>query len=82
MYFRQLQEISDSVTQVTWEKTFDEAVQECDAEKATLEDRLKTSRARQRYLDNLAKDRDEAKDIDDECVLCGCDFERGFITAW
>ncbi|KAK0216540.1 SNF2 family N-terminal domain-containing protein [Armillaria nabsnona] len=81
MYFRQLQEISDSVTQVTWEKTFDEAVQECEAEKATLEDRLKTSRARQRYLDNLAKDRDEAKDIDDECVLCGCDFERGFITA-
>ncbi|PBK60985.1 hypothetical protein ARMSODRAFT_676532 [Armillaria solidipes] len=81
LYFRQLQEISDSVTQVTWEKTFDEAVQECEAEKARLEDRLKTSRARQRYLDNLAKDRDEAKDIDDECVLCGCDFERGFITA-
>ncbi|KAK0502526.1 SNF2 family N-terminal domain-containing protein [Armillaria luteobubalina] len=81
LYFRQLQEISDSVTQVTWEKTFDEAVEECEAEKARLEDRLKTNRARQRYLDNLAKDRDEAKNIDDECVLCGCEFERGFITA-
>ncbi|KAG7442066.1 uncharacterized protein BT62DRAFT_982607 [Guyanagaster necrorhizus] len=81
LYFRQLQEISDSVTQVTWEKTVGEAIQECEAERARLEDRLKTSRARQRYLDNLAKDRDEAKDIDDECVLCGCEFERGFITV-
>ncbi|KAK0200494.1 SNF2 family N-terminal domain-containing protein [Desarmillaria ectypa] len=81
LYFRQLQEISDSVTQVTWERTFDEAVQECEAEKTRLENRLKTSRAHQRYLDNLAKDRDEAKDVEDECVLCGCQFERGFITV-
>ncbi|KAF9023793.1 hypothetical protein BDZ89DRAFT_1069602 [Hymenopellis radicata] len=84
LYFRQLQEISDTVTQVTWEgQTYEEAVQECEEELASLEASLKTNRARQRYMDNLQnKDPGDTEDDDDDCVLCGSEFERGFITAW
>lgn len=49
-----------------------------------LEDKIATGRARQRYLNNMAKIQQEGSiDEDDRtCILCRCDFLRGFITPW
>jgi E3 ubiquitin-protein ligase SHPRH len=84
LYFRQLQEISDSVAEVTWDSTIAEAIQECKAEQTDLASKINTNRARQRYLDHIGKHRnDGTMDEDDEtCILCRCDFKRGFITQW
>lgn len=44
---------------------------------------MNTTRARQRYLDNLVNhDELESDDDDRACILCRCDFTRGFITQW
>ncbi|KAG1857719.1 SNF2 family N-terminal domain-containing protein [Suillus subalutaceus] len=82
LYFRQLQEISDTVTEVLWEGPVVLAMEECAAERMELEGKINTSRARQRYLNHLAKNKEEGiTDEDDEaCILCRCDFKRGFIT--
>ncbi|KAG1816837.1 SNF2 family N-terminal domain-containing protein [Suillus subaureus] len=82
LYFRQLQEISDTVTEALWEGTVVLAMEECAAERMELEGKINTSRARQRYLDHLAKNKEEGiTDEDDEaCILCRCEFKRGFIT--
>ena len=47
-----------------------------------LEGKINTSRARQRFLDHLAKNKEDgATDEDDECcILCRCSFTRGYIT--
>ena len=84
-YFRQLQEISDSVADVEWEgDTLDVAIQASQIEKIELDAKINTTRARHRYLENLAENK--ASDDDDEddktCILCRCDFSRGFITQW
>ncbi|KIK38243.1 hypothetical protein CY34DRAFT_402958 [Suillus luteus UH-Slu-Lm8-n1] len=82
LYFRQLQEISDTVTEAIWEGTVVLAMEECTVERMELEGKINTSRARQRYLNHLAKNKEEGiTDEDDEaCILCRCDFKRGFIT--
>ncbi|KAG1893017.1 SNF2 family N-terminal domain-containing protein [Suillus fuscotomentosus] len=82
LYFRQLQEISDTVTEVLWEGTVVLAMEECAAERMELEGKINTSRARQRYLNHLAKNKEEGitDDDDEACILCRCDFKRGFIT--
>lgn len=80
LYFRQLQEISDSVAEVTWlDSTLAGALQACRTEQTELEAKINTSRARQRYLDHLAKN-DGMNEEDETCILCRCDFTRGFIT--
>jgi len=82
-YFRQLQEISDTVTEVVWDGTVFLAMEECETERRELENSINTSRARQRYLDHLAKNKDSISDEEDKCcILCSCDFKRGFITQW
>ncbi|EPQ55612.1 hypothetical protein GLOTRDRAFT_75757 [Gloeophyllum trabeum ATCC 11539] len=84
LYFRQLQEISDSVAEPTWEGTVHDAL--CEARNAEKELRtpITTGKARQRYLEHLAKmsgDNSGCKDEDDEvCILCRCEFTRGYIT--
>ncbi|KAG2361595.1 SNF2 family N-terminal domain-containing protein [Suillus spraguei] len=82
LYFRQLQEISDTVTEALWEGTVASAMEECAAERMELEGKINTSRARQRYLSYLSKNKEEGiTDEDDEaCILCRCEFKRGFIT--
>ncbi|KAH9476541.1 putative ATP-dependent helicase [Psilocybe cubensis] len=83
LYFRQLQEISDSVADVEWEEaSAADAGLACVTEKNELEAKINTTRARQRYLDNLAKNQDEGiMDEDDKtCILCRSEFIRGFIT--
>lgn len=84
LYFRQLQEISDSVADVEWEEeTVGDAIAACAAQTAELAAKINTDRARHRYLENLV-DKDNVVDYDDEdqasCILCRCDFTRGFIT--
>ncbi|EGN92623.1 hypothetical protein SERLA73DRAFT_79438 [Serpula lacrymans var. lacrymans S7.3] len=82
LYFRQLQEISDTVAEVSWETGLTHAMEICLAEHLNLDTKIKTGRARQRYLNHLAKNKEEGKvDEDDEtCILCRCEFTRGFIT--
>ncbi|KAF9459395.1 SNF2 family N-terminal domain-containing protein [Collybia nuda] len=81
LYFRQLQEISDSVTEITWESALEVALTESLAERKELEAKINTTRARQRYLEHLAKTKDDGvTDEDENCILCRCDFTRGFIT--
>ncbi|KAF9039897.1 SNF2 family N-terminal domain-containing protein [Panaeolus papilionaceus] len=87
VYFRQLQEISDSVMDVDWDGTLQKAMQDCVLERAALETDLQRLKARQRYLGTLTsekkdkeKDGDNQEDEDQTCVLCRCDFVRGFIT--
>ncbi|KDR77994.1 hypothetical protein GALMADRAFT_244962 [Galerina marginata CBS 339.88] len=83
LYFRQLQEISDSVAEVEWEESSAAAaIQVCQTEKNQLDAKINTTRARQRYLDNLAQNQDDGvvEEEDKTCILCRCDFARGFIT--
>ena len=84
LYFRQLQEISDSVADVEWEhNTLDEAMEDCLAERLDLEGKINTNRARHRYLVNLVNNKgvvDEDEEEENVCILCRCDFLRGFIT--
>lgn len=84
LYFRQLQEISDSVMEVVLEKSVEETLEDCKAEQADLDAKINTKRARQRYLEHLEKNReDKVVDEDEEgCILCRCEFARGFITQW
>ena len=45
---------------------------------------MNTTRARQHYLDNLVDNHDELDSDEDDrvCILCRCDFTRGYITQW
>ncbi|KAJ7746946.1 SNF2 family N-terminal domain-containing protein [Mycena maculata] len=83
LYFRQLQEISDSVSDAVFENTLAQALQECATEQQELAGKINTNRARQRYLDHLSKNKvndAEADEDEQACILCKCDFIRGFIT--
>jgi E3 ubiquitin-protein ligase SHPRH len=84
VYFRQLQEISDSVVQAEWEGHIDVAIVEEIATHKVLERKIRAGRARQRYLSNLSQNKGKMDDDDDEntCTLCKCEFVRGFITQW
>ena len=85
LYFRQLQETSDSVTDAEWEEaTVAMALQASLTETTTLETKMNTTQARRRYLDNLVNNHDELdRDEDDRaCILCRCQFTRGYITQW
>ncbi|KAF9238471.1 SNF2 family N-terminal domain-containing protein [Melanogaster broomeanus] len=75
VYFRHLQEISDTVAEVAWEGRVDNAMDETRNDRADLGDKINTGRARQRYLDHLAKNKEGTMaDDDDELVYhaMGC----------
>ena len=61
-----------------------EALEATELEQTELEVKINTNRARQRFLDHLAKNKEDgATDEDDECcILCRCEFTRGYITPW
>ncbi|KAF5343905.1 hypothetical protein D9758_012130 [Tetrapyrgos nigripes] len=82
LYFRQLQEISDTVAEAEFEGTREEALVRAQTLQNEYEAKLNTSRARQRYLDHLAKTQRGDLDDDEEncCILCRCEFERGYMT--
>ncbi|KAG6335414.1 hypothetical protein ID866_3675 [Astraeus odoratus] len=81
-YFRQLQDISDSVVDVAWEGSVREAMKTCETECTDMGNKITSGRARQRYLDNMTQNQqDDSIDDDDKaCILCRCDFIRGFMT--
>ncbi|KAJ3518518.1 hypothetical protein NM688_g9427 [Phlebia brevispora] len=81
-YFRQLQEISDTVAEVEWEGSLQSAMANNDTERAELDAKINTGHARQRYLEYLASAQaDGSLDVEEEsCVLCKCDFTRGYVT--
>ncbi|KAH9919617.1 SNF2 family N-terminal domain-containing protein [Fomitopsis serialis] len=83
-YFRQLQEISDTVAEAAWGDSVEVALADIARDQAELETKITTGRAHQRYLDNLAQSRNENEEDEEErcCVLCRCDFLRGYITQW
>ena len=60
------------------------ALQASLVERTTLETKMNMTRARQRYLDNLVNNHDELDSDEDDraCILCRCEFTRGFITQW
>ncbi|KAJ3983056.1 SNF2 family N-terminal domain-containing protein [Lentinula detonsa] len=82
LYFRQLQEISDSVAEAEFDGSRQDALDETENETKNLEAKIIATRAHQRYLDHLVKSNEEDGLDEDEkcCILCRCDFERGFIT--
>ncbi|KAI0776695.1 SNF2 family N-terminal domain-containing protein [Trametes elegans] len=81
-YFRQLQEISDTVAEAMWEGHLEDAIHNAREQQAALETKINTERARLRYMDNLSRSyEDGTLDEDDKtCILCKCDFIRGYIT--
>ena len=83
-YFRQLQELSDTVTEAQWEDSLQNAIAKLQQERAELDVKINAGRARQRYLDHLAKAQGDGGAGDDEgcCILCKCEFTRGYITGW
>lgn len=84
IYFRQLQEISDSVVQAEWDGQIEDAIAEEVAKYKQLDTKITVGRARQRYLANLVHNKAKmAEDDDDDvCILCKCEFIRGYITQW
>ncbi|KAG5643859.1 hypothetical protein DXG03_009543 [Asterophora parasitica] len=77
LYFRQLQEISDTVAEVVWDGTVIEALLQTTLEKNELDAEINKSRARQRYLGNLTKNKqDGIKDEDDEIAIDPDTIER------
>jgi E3 ubiquitin-protein ligase SHPRH len=72
------------VAEVEWDGDVVNAIQACQTERNEIEARVNTSRARQRYLIHLAKNKEDGTldEDDDTCILCKCDFTRGFITQW
>ncbi|TBU46840.1 SNF2 family N-terminal domain-containing protein [Dichomitus squalens] len=81
-YFRQLQEISDTVAEATFETTLQDSIMDLREKQTQLDTKIKAARARQRYMDNLSKSHEEGTmDEDDKtCILCKCEFIRGYIT--
>ena len=87
-YFRQLQEISDTVVEPTWDGRVTDAIATGERQRNELDAKINTGRARLRYLDYLVKaengdgvaDQDTAEER--TCILCKCDFTRGYITQW
>ncbi|KAF5381839.1 hypothetical protein D9757_008356 [Collybiopsis confluens] len=83
LYFRQLQEISDSVAEVEFEGPRSDAQASSEQEIKDLDAKLVATRAHQRYLDHLVKSNEDDEMDEDEkcCILCRCEFERGFIPS-
>jgi E3 ubiquitin-protein ligase SHPRH len=83
-YFRQLQEISDSVVDAKWEGSLDDEIEKISAEDKTLTEKINAGVARQRYLNNLTKEKEKGVQDEDEgiCILCRCEvsFLLGFVT--
>lgn len=80
-YFRQLQELSDTVREAEWDGDLAVAIANTHTEEVAFNEGINKYHARQRYLQNLTSNDDE-EDEDNTCILCKCDFVRGFVTQW
>ncbi|KZT58177.1 hypothetical protein CALCODRAFT_495268 [Calocera cornea HHB12733] len=90
VYFRQLQELSDSVMDLDVKQFRDKPLLEVTREEQEkvrkLDDSLRGLQAKQRYLDYMEEgQRVDAPGVDNtetrECVLCATEFENGCLTA-
>ncbi|EJT97111.1 hypothetical protein DACRYDRAFT_119591 [Dacryopinax primogenitus] len=90
VYFRQLQELSDSVMDFDVKElgvqSLAEAIREAEEKVHKFDDTLRTLQAKQRYLEYMDEGQtNEALGMDNtetrECVLCACGFENGCLTA-
>lgn len=72
------------MVEVEWDGAIVDAIEENETTRAELEKNINTARARHRYLNHLAnKEGDGGQDDDeDACILCKCEFVRGYITQW
>jgi len=80
VYFRQLQEISDSVIPAKWEGSIDDVIRDKTDTQQTLDVRIRAGLSKQKYLSDLVQS--EGDDDEEICILCKCEFVRGFITSW
>lgn len=84
-YFRQLQELSDSVAEIEIPMDVDLLVMLEDYTEQINrgQEMVKTTGARQRYLQYIAKKTasDDAEEEDKECGICNCEFETGLLLA-
>ncbi|KZV72312.1 hypothetical protein PENSPDRAFT_576385 [Peniophora sp. CONT] len=76
-YYKQLQSISDCLKEAEWSGPVDEAIAASNAMQAELDGKIKTGKARERYLQHLTE---EGDDEEDGCILCRCEFNRGYLT--
>ncbi|KAG2220208.1 hypothetical protein INT45_002800 [Circinella minor] len=76
-YYRSLQEISDQVRK--WESKINPAIeaQQLLYQESHHEKRIKEQSARCRYLENLAKEKDQEER---KCLICQSDFSKGLMT--
>ncbi|KZO97524.1 hypothetical protein CALVIDRAFT_562880 [Calocera viscosa TUFC12733] len=90
VYFRQLQELSDSVMDLDVKQFPDNMLAEKTTEEQEkvrkLDDSLRGLQAKQRYLDYMDEgQRNDAPGVDNtetrECVLCASEFENGCLTS-
>ncbi|KAG8882452.1 hypothetical protein FRB98_003695 [Tulasnella sp. 332] len=82
-YFRQLQELSDTVMEFNLgEKTHKTATEDIIAEIGALENSTRVNGARHRFLEYMQNSsKDEANEEARECGICNCDFDTGILLA-
>ncbi|KAG9045395.1 hypothetical protein FS837_006386 [Tulasnella sp. UAMH 9824] len=81
-YFRQLQELSDSVAEIVLEdQTLEKTLEQNSAEIQQLENSIRTKSARQRFLRYIAQKPEDVVREDQECGICCCDFETGYLLV-
>jgi E3 ubiquitin-protein ligase SHPRH len=78
-YFKQLQELSDSVATIETEKPIDEEIADCEADVTAQEKESTSQKGKLNYLVSLA---DQGDDEDDECIICTSSYEQGWIFEW
>ncbi|EJD53059.1 hypothetical protein AURDEDRAFT_180640 [Auricularia subglabra TFB-10046 SS5] len=81
-YFRQLQELSDTVAEVEWEGNLADELEELEADVNKLDGDIRTTAARLRYLQHMAEQEQEDEPDEDRhcCILCGNEFSQGLMT--
>ncbi|KAG8900823.1 hypothetical protein FRB99_005746 [Tulasnella sp. 403] len=80
-YFRQLQELSDTVAEIDLgELSLAEAIEENRDALIKLQDSIRAKTSRQRFLEYISDEPRESEE-DRECAICNCDFQTGFLLA-
>jgi len=68
-YFRQLQEISDTVVDVVWDGDIRNAIVSSTEEENTLSQSINLKRGQSRHLLNISKDQDGGDTEEGKCII-------------
>jgi E3 ubiquitin-protein ligase SHPRH len=80
-YFRQLQEVSDSVAETTHEGlTLHEALDACKKEIDQTSVEMTSKKNHMKYLESLAAADEE--DDSEQCIICTDSYKSGWIFDW